>query len=76
MSERDSVIDAQALHEDKGEDKAIRPKRLADYIGQANMREQLEIFIHAARGRGEALDHVLIFWTARFRQNYFSQYHR
>lgn len=42
-------------------DRAIRPKRLADYVGQKAMREQLSIFIQAARGRREALDHVLIF---------------
>lgn len=42
-------------------DRAIRPKRLADYVGQRAMREQMSIFIQAALGRGEALDHVLIF---------------
>ncbi|RMD78493.1 MAG: Holliday junction branch migration DNA helicase RuvB [Gammaproteobacteria bacterium] len=42
-------------------EQAIRPRRLADYIGQPKVREQLEIFIGAARGRGEALDHVLLF---------------
>jgi len=42
-------------------ERALRPKGLADYVGQAKAREQLEIFIHAARGRAEALDHVLLF---------------
>ncbi len=42
-------------------ERALRPKRLADYVGQAKIREQLEIFITAARGRSEALDHVLLF---------------
>jgi holliday junction DNA helicase RuvB len=42
-------------------ERALRPKGLADYVGQAKAREQLEIFIHAARGRNEALDHVLLF---------------
>ncbi len=42
-------------------ERALRPKGLADYVGQAKAREQLEIFIGAARGRGEALDHVLLF---------------
>lgn len=42
-------------------DRAIRPTSLADYIGQPIVREQMEIFIGAARGRGEALDHTLIF---------------
>src|SRR5690606_36335646 len=39
----------------------LRPKRLADYVGQPRIREQLEIFISAARGRSEPLDHVLLF---------------
>ena len=42
-------------------ERALRPKRLADYTGQEKIREQLEIFIHAARKRGDALDHVLLF---------------
>ncbi|MEM7404868.1 MAG: Holliday junction branch migration DNA helicase RuvB [Pseudomonadota bacterium] len=42
-------------------DRAIRPKRLTDYVGQAPVCEQMEIFIEAARRRREALDHVLIF---------------
>ena len=42
-------------------DRAIRPTRLDDYIGQPQVRAQMEIFIHAARSRCEALDHTLIF---------------
>ena len=42
-------------------DRALRPKGLGDYVGQAKAREQLEIFIGAARQRAEALDHVLLF---------------
>jgi Holliday junction DNA helicase RuvB len=42
-------------------ERALRPKRLADYTGQAKIREQLEIFIQAARARRESLDHVLLF---------------
>ena len=48
----------------KGEEaleRALRPKLLEEYVGQAKAREQLEIFIGAARQRGEALDHVLLF---------------
>ncbi len=47
--------------EDQAIDRAIRPRRLVDYAGQARTREQLEIFIPAAKSRGEALDHLLIF---------------
>ncbi|MCC4117453.1 Holliday junction branch migration DNA helicase RuvB [Aromatoleum toluclasticum] len=56
------IISAQAT--DRQEDvveRALRPKRLAEYVGQAKIREQLEIFIAAARQRGDALDHVLLF---------------
>ena len=42
-------------------ERALRPRRLADYVGQEKIREQLSIFIEAARRRGEALDHVLLF---------------
>jgi holliday junction DNA helicase RuvB len=42
-------------------ERALRPKQLGDYVGQAKVREQLEIFIGAAKKRAEALDHVLLF---------------
>jgi holliday junction DNA helicase RuvB len=42
-------------------ERALRPQRLAEYVGQAKIREQLEIFVTAARNRKEALDHVLLF---------------
>ncbi|MDD5175388.1 MAG: Holliday junction branch migration DNA helicase RuvB [Sterolibacterium sp.] len=42
-------------------ERALRPKRLADYVGQQKIRTQMEIFIQAARQRSEALDHVLLF---------------
>jgi len=60
MIEQRIVGPAQTA-EEAALDRAIRPRRLADYIGQPQLREQLGIFIEAARGRGEALDHVLIF---------------
>ena len=47
--------------QDDAPDTGIRPGRLADYIGQPVVREQMEVFIGAARNRGEALDHTLIF---------------
>ena len=55
------VSAAKASPQEEVIERALRPKRLADYIGQAKAREQLEIFISAARQRGEALDHVLLF---------------
>jgi Holliday junction DNA helicase RuvB len=47
--------------EEEAAERAIRPRRLEEYVGQAPVKTQLEIFIRAARQRGEALDHVLIF---------------
>jgi Holliday junction DNA helicase RuvB len=61
MIQADRVIDAVAQMDDANLDEAIRPKKLASYVGQQIVCEQLEIFIHAARQRKEALDHVLIF---------------
>ncbi|MDO9371358.1 MAG: Holliday junction branch migration DNA helicase RuvB [Gammaproteobacteria bacterium] len=62
MIETDRLIAPQAAaRDDDVVDRAIRPKTLADYVGQAPVREQMDIFIRAARARGEALDHVLIF---------------
>ncbi|BAN69543.1 Holliday junction branch migration DNA helicase RuvB [endosymbiont of unidentified scaly snail isolate Monju] len=61
MSEADRLVTAQAASEDAVIDRAIRPRTLAEYVGQPAVREQMEIFIPAARDRGEALDHVLIF---------------
>lgn len=61
MSANERLISPQADNEEEALERAIRPRRLTDYIGQPAVKEQLEIFIHAARHRGEALDHVLIF---------------
>ena len=61
MQESDRLISAQSAADDVAIDRAIRPKTLAEYVGQPAVREQMEIFIPAARARGEALDHVLIF---------------
>ena len=55
------LVAAKTTPEDEALDRAIRPRTLAEYIGQPAVREQMEIFIGAARQRGEALDHVLIF---------------
>ncbi|MGI9211464.1 MAG: Holliday junction branch migration DNA helicase RuvB [Methylococcaceae bacterium] len=55
------LIAPSETRDDEVLDRAIRPRRLEDYIGQQAMREQLAIFIQAARKRREALDHVLIF---------------
>lgn len=61
MIESDRVLQAQVAGEDDAIDRSIRPRTLSDYVGQPAVREQMEIFVHAARQRGEPLDHVLIF---------------
>lgn len=61
MIDEDRLITAQAQPQEEQLDRAVRPKRLADYIGQPAVKEQMDIFIQAAKGRGEALDHTLIF---------------
>ncbi|MDA1343784.1 MAG: Holliday junction branch migration DNA helicase RuvB [Proteobacteria bacterium] len=61
MIESDRMISPQSQPDEERQDRAIRPKRLAEYIGQQELRTQMEIFIQAATARREALDHVLIF---------------
>jgi holliday junction DNA helicase RuvB len=55
------VSPVRASPNEEAVERALRPKGLAEYVGQAKAREQLEIFIGAARKRGEPLDHVLLF---------------
>ena len=61
MADIDRIISPEAASDDAAMDRAIRPRRLDEYVGQPVVREQMEIFISAARARQEALDHVLIF---------------
>ncbi|MEM8489260.1 MAG: Holliday junction branch migration DNA helicase RuvB [Pseudomonadota bacterium] len=61
MIEEDRFIDPKRGRGDEAQDRAVRPKTLADYIGQQGVKEQMEIFLAAAKGRGEPLDHTLIF---------------
>ncbi len=59
--EADRIIAGGVRRDDEVVDKAVRPRTLADYVGQPQVKSKMEIFIQAARQRGEALDHVLIF---------------
>src|SRR5574343_118956 len=61
MIETDRLVAPDGKPNEDALDRAIRPRLLADYVGQPVVREQMEIFVAAARGRGEALDHTLIF---------------
>ena len=61
MIEADRLIAATGRDREEVQDRAIRPLSLAEYIGQPTVREQMELFIQAARGRSESLDHTLSF---------------
>jgi len=61
MIEADRLVSAGVISEEEVIDRAIRPKLLEEYVGQPVVREQMEIFIKAAKMRGDALDHLLIF---------------
>ena len=61
MIETDRFLTQTAKPGEDRQDRAIRPRLLADYVGQPHVREQMEIFIGAARARKEALDHTLVF---------------
>ncbi len=59
--EPDRLVDAATQGDEVRIDRALRPVSLGEYVGQDDVREQMDIFIRAARGRGESLDHTLIF---------------
>ena len=61
MTTAERIISGTAGAEEEAAERAIRPRRLEEYVGQQPVKTQLEIFIRAAAERGEALDHVLIF---------------
>jgi Holliday junction DNA helicase RuvB len=59
MGTENRLVNPEPVARESANDNALRPKRLADYIGQEQVRTSLDIFIRAAQGRGEPLDHVL-----------------
>ncbi|MFK7733073.1 MAG: Holliday junction branch migration DNA helicase RuvB [Pseudomonadales bacterium] len=61
MIESDRIISAFGEPGEERTDRAIRPLRLQEYVGQTAVKEQMEIFVAAARNRGDSLDHTLIF---------------
>lgn len=61
MIEEDRLVATQAQNMEESLDRAVRPKSLAEYVGQEVVREQMAIFISAAKQRKEALDHTLVF---------------
>ena len=61
------IVSPAAGREEEAVERAIRPRRFAEYVGQPKVKQQLGIFVEAARARGEALDHVLISARRRLR---------
>src|SRR5579871_1947133 len=61
MERNPRIVTGAQLEEDARIDASVRPARFADYIGQSRVKENIEIAIQAARSRGEALDHVLLY---------------
>ena len=58
---RGEPLSAQALAEESGFEETLRPRSLAEFVGQTRIRENLDVFLEAARGRGEAVDHLLFY---------------
>src|SRR5574340_1837604 len=61
MAEKNSLIDPISGEEEEGPEVSLRPQKLREYIGQEKIKNNLSIFIEAAKGRNEALDHVLLY---------------
>jgi holliday junction DNA helicase RuvB len=61
MIEADRLVNPRETRDDELIDRSVRPQSLQDYVGQPQVSEQMDIFIRAARQRGDALDHTLIF---------------
>ena len=60
MSDRPDILAGTAFDDDVAVEPKLRPQTLSEYIGQTKVRENLAVFLAAARGRDEPLDHVLL----------------
>lgn len=58
---RSEPLSAQALPDERSVEETLRPRSLAEFVGQTRIRENLGVFLEAARGRGEAVDHLLFY---------------
>jgi len=70
MLEEERIICPGLEEEDVNTEFSLRPKVLAEYIGQDKVKNNMQIFIDAAKKRGEALDHVLLYGPPGLRKNY------
>ena len=60
QAQEERIVTSTFTHEDEAEF-SLRPKTMRDYVGQEKVKENLSIFIQAAKGRGDQLDHVLLY---------------
>ena len=60
MMDDERIVSSRQMQEDETES-SLRPKSMEDYIGQSKVKENLQIFIEAAKQRGEPLDHTLLY---------------
>lgn len=67
------VISTQIQEEDIKIEKSLRPQTLSDYIGQEKAKENLKVYIEAAKNRGESLDHVLFYGPPGLGKNHISR---
>lgn len=70
------TIETNITEEDSRIEGSLRPQCLADYIGQEKVKQNLKVYIEAAKKRGDALDHVLFLWSARIRKDHTGRYYR
>ena len=61
MEEESRIVSGMKMNEDVTADVTLRPQSLGEYIGQDKVKEKMAVFIEAAKKRGEALDHVLLY---------------
>jgi len=61
MTDYNRTTDPQPFADEQDFDRSLRPTRFADFIGQSKLKENLHVFVQAARGRNESLDHVLLY---------------
>ena len=61
MTDDDRILEGEPHRDDDAFERSLRPQRLRDYIGQSRVKDNLAVFLEAARRRGEALDHVLLY---------------
>lgn len=69
MIDADRLVSAEVTIDEERFDRALRPRLLDEYVGQPHVREQMEIFIRAAKMRGDALESLVDFRPSRFRKD-------